>query len=112
MNNCNCCCEIVKLIHSAWQNGNSAIAFGYLIRYMKIALCKIVPPLTLTFVQTLTQIQGAGFVGGESSVGQFHGGQYSDHGGNFTEGNFPVKIQRVLSKQKLMQLVLWNSRLL
>ena len=81
MNNCNCCCEIVKLIHSAWQNGNSAIAFGHLIRYMKIALCKIVPPLTLTFVQTLTQIQGAGFVGGGNLPL-----------GNFTGDNIPITV--------------------
>ena len=50
------------------------------------------PSPTLTLVQTLTQIQGAGFAGEQSSVRQFHGGQFSDHGGDFTEGNFPVKI--------------------
>ena len=48
-------------------------------------------PPTLTLAQTLTQIQGVGFVGGgggeQSSVGQF-----SDHDGNFTWGNFPVTI--------------------
>ena len=49
-------------------------------------------PLTLTLAQTLTQIQGVGFVAGQSSVRQFQVGQLSDNGSNFTGGNFPVTI--------------------
>ena len=49
-------------------------------------------PLTLTLAQTLTQIQGVGFVGRKSSVRQFEVGQLSDHDSNFTGGNFPVTI--------------------
>ena len=54
-----------------------------------------IAPATLTLAQTLTQIQGTGLVGGvgeQSSVEQFQGGQFSDHDGNFTGGNFPVTI--------------------
>ena len=43
----------------------------------KIALCKIAPPpLTLAIVQTLTQIQGAGFVGGNLPLGNFMGDNF------------------------------------
>ena len=33
--NCNCCCEIVKLIHSPWKNENCANAFMHLTRDME-----------------------------------------------------------------------------
>ena len=67
MNNRNSCCDI-KLIHSAWKNGNSASTFF--------------PSLsTLTLAQTLTQITGVGFVGGGGNLplSIFKGG-----------GNFPI----------------------
>ena len=35
MNNWNCSCETVKLTHSPWKNGNSAIAVVHLTRYME-----------------------------------------------------------------------------
>ena len=81
MNNRNSCCDI-KLIHSAWKNGNSASTFF--------------PSLsTLTLAQTLTQITGVGFVGGggQSSIEHFQGGrQFSNHDDNFMGRNFPVTI--------------------
>ena len=55
-----------------------------------------IAPATLTLAQTLTQIQATGRVGeggGESSVEQFQGGQFSDHDGNFTGGNLNSAFQ-------------------
>ena len=90
MNNRNSCCDI-KLIHSAWKNGNSASTFF--------------PSLsTLTLAQTLTQITGVGFVGGWGAIfhwafsrgeaifqswWQFYGTQFS---GNNLNSAFQTKI--------------------
>ena len=58
--NCNCCCEIVKLIHSPWMNENSANAFVHLTRYMESC-----PPSDCPNSNPNLE----GFVGGQSSVG-------------------------------------------
>ena len=80
MNNRNCCCEIVKLIHSPGKNGNSANAFMHLTQYMENCPRKIVPYPTPS---PNCNPNVGGFAVGQSSVGIFHVG-----GGG--RGNFPI----------------------
>ena len=74
MNNCNCCCDIVKLIHSPLKNGNSANAFVHLTRYVENCSRKIAP---LPYPKPNPNSNLGGFAGG-NLPGQSHGG-----GGNF-----------------------------